>query len=162
MRKLKVYLDTSVISYLDQQDASEKMWETRQLWQMFRQGKYEVYLSDTTLQELNKCHAEKRSILAGFLVEVPYTLIVTSDEIRRLANRFLEMGILRPKSFDDCLHIASAIASECDIIVSWNFKHIVNAKTIHGVKVITTLERYGDIAIYAPPSLLEYEEENDE
>ena len=162
MRKLRVYLDTSVISYLDQRDAPEKMQETRQLWDMFRQGTYEAYLSDTTMQEINKCNPEKRATLTGFLAQIPYTLIVSNDEIHRLANKFLEMGILRPKSYDDCLHIAAAIVSDCDMITSWNFKYIVNAKTMRGVRVITTLERYGDVSIYAPPSLLDYEEDNDE
>lgn len=38
MRKLKVYLDTSVISYLLQEDVPEKMADTRQLWEMFKNG----------------------------------------------------------------------------------------------------------------------------
>jgi hypothetical protein len=31
MKKLKLYLDTSIISYLDQEDAPDKMAETRLL-----------------------------------------------------------------------------------------------------------------------------------
>ena len=42
MRKLKVYLDTSVISHLMQEDVPEKMADTLQLWELFREG---VYLS---------------------------------------------------------------------------------------------------------------------
>ena len=52
MRKLKVYLDTSVISHLLQEDVPEKMSDTRQLWEMFKAGKYEVYLSTVTLEEV--------------------------------------------------------------------------------------------------------------
>ena len=52
MRKLKVYLDTSVISYLMQEDVPEKMADTRQLWEMFKAEKYEVYLSAVTLKEI--------------------------------------------------------------------------------------------------------------
>ena len=52
-------------------------------------------------------------------------------------------------------HIAAAILSNCDIIVSWNFKHIVNVKTIRGIKVVTTMEGYKDILIYPPTALLE-------
>ena len=55
MRKLKVYLDTSVISHLLQEDVPEKMADTRQLWEMFKAGKYDVYLSTVTLRELQKC-----------------------------------------------------------------------------------------------------------
>ncbi len=55
MRKLKVYLDTSVISHLLQEDVPEKMADTRKLWEMFKAGKYDVYLSTVTLRELQKC-----------------------------------------------------------------------------------------------------------
>lgn len=48
-RKLKVYLDTSVISHLQQEDVPEKMADTRQLWEMFKNRKYDVYLSTVTL-----------------------------------------------------------------------------------------------------------------
>ena len=47
--------------------------------------------------------------------------------------------------------------SDCDIIISWNFKHIVNVKTIRGVKVITTMEGFKDLLIYQPTALLEEE-----
>ncbi|MBR3431618.1 MAG: hypothetical protein IKG87_16120 [Clostridia bacterium] len=46
LRKLKVYLDTSIISYLDQQDAPDKMNETLRLWEMFRQEKFDVFHYD--------------------------------------------------------------------------------------------------------------------
>ena len=49
------------------------------------------------------------------------------------------------------------IVSDCDIIISWNFKHIVNVKTIRGVKVITTMEGFKDLLIYQPTALLEEE-----
>ena len=54
-RKIKVYLDTSVISYLDQQDAPEKMQETREVWELIKAGHYEIFISDVVLRELNDC-----------------------------------------------------------------------------------------------------------
>ena len=68
------------------------------------------------------------------------------------------MGILTKKSYDDCQHIGAAIVSECDCIISWNFKHIVNVKTIQGVKAVTTYEGYKDLMIYPPSALLREEE----
>ena len=59
-KKLKVYLDTSIISHLDQQDAPEKMKETKCLWQLFRQGRYDVYISDIVIAEINQCPQTKR------------------------------------------------------------------------------------------------------
>ena len=72
-----------------------------------------------------------------------------------MMEAFIDFGVLKRKSFDDCRHIAAAILAGCDIIVSWNFKHIVNVKTIRGIKVVTTLEGYKDLLIYPPSVLLE-------
>ena len=55
MKKLKVYLDTSVVSYLYQEDAFERMQDTLALWELFRQGVYEVYISDIVLREIDRC-----------------------------------------------------------------------------------------------------------
>ncbi len=77
-----------------------------------------------------------------------------------LAEKFIDFGFLKRKSHDDCRHIAAAILTGCDFIISWNFKHIVNVKTIRGIKAILTYEGYKDLMIY-PPSALLGEEEDD-
>ena len=61
------------------------------------------------------------------------------------------------KSYDDCRHIAAAVLAKYDIIISWNFKHIVNIKTIQGVKAAMTYEGYKDLMIYQPSALLREE-----
>ena len=161
MKKLKIYLDTSVISHLDQQDAPEKMADTLKLWELFKTGKYEAVLSNITLEETYRCKEHKRLILMEYLNQIEYTVINTDLETIRIAEKFIDFGILRQKSFDDCTHIAAAIVSNCDVIVSWNFKHIVNHKTIQGVKVITTLEGYKDVVIYSPAFLIEEDNEDE-
>jgi predicted nucleic acid-binding protein len=161
MRKLKVYLDTSVISYLYQLDAPEKMKDTLELWELFKKEVYDVYISDIVLREIDGCDNEKLDILLDYLSQINYTIIETSEDTVKLAEKFINFGILKQKSFDDCQHIAAAILSGCDIITSWNFKHIVNVRTVKWVKVITTLEGYKDLLIY-PPSVLLEEGDDDE
>lgn len=162
MAKLKVYLDTSVISYLYQLDAPERMEDTLEVWEMFRNKKYDVYISNIVLNEISGCNEEKLNILLEYLNEIEYTVVETDENTVELAEKFIDFGILRQKSFDDCQHIAAAILAGCDIIISWNFKHIVNVKTVRGVKVITTLEGYKDLMIYPPSVLLESEDDYDE
>ena len=158
-RKIKVYLDTSVISYLDQQDAPEKMQETREVWELIKAGHYEIFISDVVLRELNDCKEDtKRAALFGHLSEIKYHLITVDESTVSLAEKIIANGVLKKKNLDDCQHISAAILSNCDIIISWNFKHIVNVKTIRGIKVITTVEGYKDILIYPPSALLSEEE----
>jgi len=154
MKKLKLYLDTSTISHLDQQDAPEKMADTLALWREIEDGIYDVYLSYVDFEEVLECSPEKRRTLAEYISRIKYTHIEPSGEIYLLADEFIKLGILRPKSYDDAQHLASAMVSECDAIASWNFKHMVNLRTINGVKVVAALTGYKDIAIYTPSILI--------
>lgn len=158
MRIMKVYLDTSVISYLDQKDAPERMEKTQDIWEFFKKGRYDVYISDVVVYEINKCGMEKREILLDYLDQIEYNIIETDENTVSLAEKFIDFGVLKRKSYDDCRHIAAAVLAECDIIISWNFKHIVNVKTIQGVKAVTTYEGYKDLMIYPPSALLGEEE----
>lgn len=85
------------------------------------------------------------NILLDYLNQIEYHEVETDSNTIELAEKFIDFGILKKKSFDDCQHIAAAILAGCDIITSWNFKHIVNVKTVKGVKVVTTLEGYKDL-----------------
>ena len=154
MRKIKVYLDTSVISYLQQEDSPERMKDTLALWEQFESGKFDVYLSQVTLDEVGECREPKRTLLFKYISRINYTKLEITTETIKLANQIIKMGILTPKSFDDCQHIATAVVYGCDCIISWNFKHIVNIKTIRGVRAITNLEGYKSIDIMNPSVLL--------
>jgi predicted nucleic acid-binding protein len=154
VKKLRVYLDTSVISHLDQQDAPERMAETHRLWDMAKAGKYIATISNVVVNEINRCKEDKRNTLFGYLAEINYSFVNVDAHGVEIASRFVDLGVLKQKSFDDCQHIAAAIVSGCDVIVSWNFKHIVNYKTMMGVKAVTALEGYDDLLIYTPSILI--------
>lgn len=155
MKKLKIYLDTSTVSHLDAQDTPEKMSDTLRLWNRIKEGEYHVVMSEVAFDELDACPEPKKSYLAAFLQQIQYERVESNSDTVALASKFIDFGILRQKSFDDCRHIAAALLSGCDIVVSWNFKHIVNAKTIRGTKVIATMEGYKDVIICTPTMLIE-------
>ena len=152
MRKLKLYLDTSTISYLLADDAPEKMAETNQLWKDFIDGKYELFISPVVMDEIDRCSEPKRSVLYAKIEQIQFNILTRTDEISRLAKEYVKNGVLTEKSIDDCLHIAFAVVNNCDLIVSWNFKHLANIKTIDKVKIVNALNRYREISI-VPPSM---------
>lgn len=114
------------------------------------------------MNEIQECSEEKLRMLLDYLNQINYAMVKADKDTVELAGKFIDFGILRQKSFDDCQYIAAAILAGCDIITSWNFKHIVNVKTARGVRTITTLEGYKDLLIYPPSALLEEEDEEDE
>lgn len=154
MRRLKVYLDTSVISHLQHEDVPEKMRETLELWEQFRLRKdIEIVISDLVVREISQCSEPKLSFLLEKLAELDYTLVHVTEDERALANTYLENGVLRKKSLDDLTHIAIATLNECRYIVSWNFKHFVNPKTIKAVNAINLSLNLSQVDIF-PPSMM--------
>ena len=125
MKKLKIYLDTSVISHLDVPDAPEKQEDTRRLWELIKSGEYEVFISPVVIGEVMDCPEPKRTALLEYLGAIQHTELPKTDEVLGLAGKYLEAGILRQKSIDDCQHIAYACVYGCDMLISWNFKHLV-------------------------------------
>ena len=154
MRKLKIYLDTSVISHLHQLDTPDKMDDTLSLWEDIKAGEYDAVISEVTTREIMNCSEPKRSIMADYLDEGNFEEFPITQESHDLAQEIIKRGILTAKSLDDCTHIAVAILNNCDIIVSWNFKHIVNVRTINGVREIIVSNYYKPIDIYSPTMLL--------
>ena len=158
MKKVRIYLDTSVISHLFADDTPEKMNDTKKLWQELKMDLYDIIISDAVIEEVLHCPEPKQSILFEHLAEIKYQREEITNEINTIASQIIKLGILKEKNRDDCLHIATAIATGCDYILSWNFKHMVNVKTIKGVRAITNLCGYNNIDIIQPAMLVEKED----
>jgi len=154
MKRLKIYLDTSTISHLHAPDRPDWENDTRKLWEAIQAGEYEVYISPVVIGEVMDCAEPKRSILLEYLGAIQHTELQKTDEVLELANQYLDAKILKEKSFDDCQHIAYACVYNCDMLVSWNFKHMVNIKTIAGVKSVNALAGYKEMPIYTPTILI--------
>lgn len=162
-KRIRIYLDTSVISYLDQKDAPEKMRETQEVWKILKTHKYEVVISNIALSEIEKCDEDKLQTLAEYISELDYIDYFSDSETEELASQIIDEDILKPKSMEDATHIAAAILSDSDIILSWNFKHLVNIKTINGVRKICFNRSLNKIIdIYSPNVLLEKEDDENE
>ena len=60
---------------------------------------------------------------------------------------------------EDAQHIATATICRVDVLVSWNFKHIVNLDRIHGYNSVDLRMGYFLIEIRTPQEILRYEEQ---
>lgn len=157
MRKLKLYLDTSTISHLFATDTPHKMEDTNLLWTDLIKGKHDIFISPVVISEIKKCPEPRQSLMFEKLHQIKFQILNETDEVYTLAAEYIKGGVLNPKSSDDCLHIAYAVIYNCDVIVSWNFKHLVNFKTINKIKVVNTILMYKEIGIISPTMLVEEE-----
>jgi len=119
----------------------------------------DVYISSVVVSELEKTSEPKRTFMLDQIKSLNIQLLAESDEALALGKEYLRQGVLTPKSKDDCLHIAYAVVYQCDVIISWNFKHMVNYRTIDRVRIVNAINRYREIAICSPTMMLEEKSE---
>jgi len=159
MRRLRLYLDTSVISHLFAEDTPEKMYDTVLLWNDLISDKHDIFVSPVVINEIRKCTEPRQSMMFEKLGQIKFHILEETEEIFLLADEYIKGGVLTAKSRDDCMHIAYAVIYNCDVIISWNFKHLVNFKTINKVKVVNAIHLYKEISIVSPSMIIEGVEE---
>lgn len=148
-RKLKLYLDTSVPSaYLDF-DKPERQKETKDFWN--RMNQYEVYISDFVLKEIEKTTNQKRKEELLDIIKSFKVLNGESDDIKELIQKYVANGAI--DIVEDAIHVAIAVVNEIGILVSWNYKHLVNLKTKREVNAINLSNGYNPIEIVDPSML---------
>jgi predicted nucleic acid-binding protein len=152
MRKLKIYLDTSVISHLDQPDKPSEYEYSQLFWGNAKSGEFNLFISETVIDELNGCKREKAELLFAYLSEVEYILLSPNDEARLLAATIIQRKILPKRSVSDSLHIAYALVAECDYLLTWNMRHMANVYTNDHMRILTLETRYKPINLI-PPSM---------
>ena len=152
MKKLKLYLDTSVFNFAlsDRVGDENAKLTTEILLQKIKQGIYEGYISERIMVEIGKAPEAKRLALLNLINGIPMESLVIDEETRVLADRYVAEGLIPVKYDDDALHIAVATTNELDMIVSWNFEHMIKRKTKHGVIGVNELLGYKAIEIITP------------
>jgi len=155
MKKLKIYLETTAVSNLDDPRNQESMIDMRALWELLKQNEYEVVISWVVMEEIEKNkNITKIDTLKGFLSQIEFEMIDKSDMIEELAEEIILNNILTRRSIRDCQHIACAMISNCDCIVSYNFNDINNIRTIKGIQALSMKYGYINMNIITARSLL--------
>lgn len=161
MKKLKVYLDTSVINFLLADDTPELKAATVDFFDNFiRTGIYETYISEYVLLEINKTSDnEKKEKLLEVIEQYPIELteIIRTNEIEFLADEYIRNSIIPLNKKLDALHIAVSTVHKMDYLVSWNYKHLANINKEKKIFAVNLQYNYLDLLrICTPLELLDY------
>ncbi len=148
--KLRVYMDTSVFSARMDERAPERRAQTEEFFA--RLGTFDASTSTLTEVELARTReTERREALLGLLDGL--TVYPVGDEATELARVYLDRGVFGPASFDDAVHVAMAVLTGQDVLVSWNFKHLVNRRNRAKVNEVNVSKGLRTMEIVAPPEL---------
>lgn len=164
MRKadfIHIYADTSVFGgvYDEEFDSASIAF-----FDQVRDGKRSLVTSDIVRREMTAAPEPVQLLfdeMLAYAEVAPVTAEALELEALELRQAYLHAGILTPKWLDDALHVALATVSGCDVIVSWNFKHIVHYQKIPLYNAVNALEGYGNILIHSPQEVIAYEDEED-
>jgi predicted nucleic acid-binding protein len=148
--KLRIYLDTSVISALHDSRDIARQSETVAFWAKLDQ--YDASASELTRQELEQvASAVLRQQFQDSLRQI--TLHAVTQDMRDLANQYVSAGVFSTATHNDALHVVAAVLTRQDVLVSWNFKHLVNRRRRAMVNQVNVLSGLPTIDVVAPPEM---------
>ena len=155
LSRVRVYADTSVYGGVFD---TEFAFASSKFFEEVRAGRFQLVLSATVGEEIAGAPALVRQFFETVrkgVEEVP----VSRDAVE-LEEAYIAAGIVGARWQTDALHVALASVPRCQLIVSWNFNHIVHFDKIGLYNAVNALHSYGAIAIHSPPEVINEDEED--
>jgi predicted nucleic acid-binding protein len=146
--KLKIYMDTSVFSAIFDDRAPDRKALTEQFWRNL--AAYDSATSSLAVEELRKTNdlqlrAKMGSLIAGL------NIIAVTDEMAELADKYIAAYAFTATMYNDAVHVAAATLTRQDVLVSWNFRHLVNRRRRAVVCSVNATEGLPALDILSPP-----------
>jgi hypothetical protein len=155
--KPKIYLETSVVSYLTSRPSRDLIvaanQQITQEWWQFRRDGFELYGSQLVIQEAGAGDPDAAKQRLNVLERVP--LLELNEEALSFAEKLVEDGPLPQNAVEDALHIAVATLNGMDYLLTWNFKHLANATIRYRIERACRQWGYEPPIICTPQELLE-------
>src|SRR5437899_1780858 len=105
-KKLRLYLDTTIPSYIFATDAPERMAITRRFMNLSHDPGYEMLISDVVIREIERAAEPKRRMLLDGVKELP--ILFSTPQSDELAEAYIQAGALPRGSLEDAMHVAVA------------------------------------------------------
>lgn len=145
MKKLKIYLDTSVISFLFADDAPDFKKMTNDFFENYVVPEiYIIYISDVVINEIKrtKDDIERKRLMDAVGKYCSKNILELTNEVINLANLYIKEKIIPVNKIEDAQHIAFSTLNEMDFLISWNFKHLANKNKERKVHLFNEKEGY--------------------
>ena len=128
MRKLRVYIETSVWSHVFHEDTPDFQRMTVEFLRQAKERAVAPHISTLVLDEVARADPSRREEILGEIAAVRPILLRRSQEADDLAGRYVQAGVLAPTDEVDALHVAIATVYEMDVLASWNQRHLANIR----------------------------------
>lgn len=151
-----IYVDTSVFG--GKFDDEFAFW-SEQFFQKILDSDIKIIVSDVVISELDAAPVHVRNFVNALPNE--NLMEVSLDETAvLLGQQYISENVVGQSSLNDCFHIALATLHKADLLVSWNFRHIVNLERIHGYNAVNLKNGYQLLEIRTPREAFDYEDDD--
>jgi len=157
MHRIRVYADTSVFGGVEDPEFAEP---SRRFFERVRDGTFILVLSPFTVRELDAAPAPVKQLLEDLPPE-NVEHVEDDADVAALADSYIAAGVLSEACRMDALHVAAGTVGRADLILSWNFKHIVNYQRIRRFNGVNALKGYASIEIRSPLEV-DYEDQDED
>ena len=142
---MKVYVDTSVFGGFFDREFSEP---SKVFFDEIKRQRFTLVTSAVVQAEIAPSPENVRKLFDEMIMMADMAHV--DSAALNLQESYLKEGIVTANSSNDALHVALATTAKCDLIASWNFKHIVHCEKIPKYNAINTLQGYSGIGIFSP------------
>jgi len=150
MKKLKLYIDTSVLGGLFDTEDTKRVDTAERLFQLIKEGVYEGYISRLIVEEILKAPNKINEELKNKVSETGFKVLEETEETINLSTAYVQDGAIPEKNRNDARHIAIGVFHDLDYIVSWNYKHMVNIAVRRLINSTNLKMGYNPIEIISP------------
>lgn len=148
--RLKLYLDTSVLGAVCDPGPEDRLAATRRILDGLAAGLWDGYVSALVLEEVSRAHDSVRRKIATVLDKSRVMVLDESEESVALAQAYIAAGAIPSDYEDDARHVAIATLNDINVIVSWNFRHMVNIERKRRINSVNVREGCPLIDIVSP------------
>ncbi|MBE9464801.1 hypothetical protein ACFP1I_17735 [Dyadobacter subterraneus] len=148
--KHRFYFDTSVFGGVFDTEFEK---ESLILFEKVNLGQIQCIYSDLTEKEISKAPKRVKTFFLDLKGDQRQLVNVTPESFQ-LAQTYITKNVVGQTSLDDCIHIAVATLNKVDVLVSWNFKHIVNVHRIYGYNSVNLQLGYQALSICSPKDII--------
>ena len=148
---MKIYADTSVFGGVFDKEFSEA---SKEFFVEVDAGRFMLVTSAIVETEIEPAPEKVRAFFTKYAGIA--NIAVANQKALELQLSYINSGVVTENSLEDALHVAVATVAKCDLIVSWNFKHIVHFDKIPKYNAVNVLNGYDHIGIYSPLEVIHY------
>jgi hypothetical protein len=135
-------------------DDSERGIITKEFFEFVVKNNYVFVISEIVKTEIEDSKKNKGETILKFLETLNYDFLPHSEESHNLAWNYVKDRVLTENHIDDLTHVAYATVFGCDLIVSWNRKHIVKLSKMQKINLCNVKNNYRPITICTPKEFL--------